>query len=160
MEAGHLGAYFAARGKDEIDAALAMLAKAPAMLAIDAWLDAAFEVRAQFPVSPEEAARCPSVAMPTWLYGHEPPNAFATHVAKYFDNSVREEGVLAIGLYGGSTRRAAPGPSRRSSRTQRRTITPPTDLRAPWCSWARATPLDLRSAPPGLSEWALGHRGA
>lgn len=100
MEAGHLGAYFAARGKDEIDAALAVLAKAPAMLPIDAWLDAAFEVRAQFPVSPEEAARCPSVAMPTWLYGHEPPNAFATHVAKYFDNSVREEGVLAIGLYG------------------------------------------------------------
>lgn len=100
MEAGHLGAYFAARGKDELDAALTVLAKAPAMLPIDAWLDAAFEVRAQFPVSPEEAARYPSVALPTWLYGHEPPNAFATHVAKYFDNSVREEGVLAIGLYG------------------------------------------------------------
>jgi len=100
MEAGHLGAYFAARGADEIDAALAVLANAPAMLPIDAWLDAAFEVRARFPVSPEEAARCPSVALPTWLYGHEPPNAFATHIAKYFDNSVREEGVLAIGLYG------------------------------------------------------------
>ena len=100
MEAGHLGAYFAARGEDEVDTALAILAKAPAMLPIDAWLDAAFDVRALFPVSPEAAARCPSVALPTWLYGHEPPNAFATHVAKYFDNSVREEGVLAIGLYG------------------------------------------------------------
>ena len=70
------------------------------MLPVDAWLDAAFEVRAMFPLSPEDEPRCTSVALPTWLYGHEPPNAFATHVAKYFDNSVREEGVLAIGMYG------------------------------------------------------------
>ena len=100
MEAGHLGAYFASRGTDDLDAALAVLARAPAMLPIDAWLDAAFEVRARFPMSPEDEARCASVSLPTWLYGHEPPNVFATHIAKYFDNSVREEGVLAIGLYG------------------------------------------------------------
>jgi predicted Rossmann-fold nucleotide-binding protein len=100
MEAGHLGAYLASRGEDDLDAALAVLSKAPAMLPIDAWLDAAFEVRALFPLSTEDEARCTSVALPTWLYGHEPPNAFATHVAKYFDNSVREEGVLAIGMYG------------------------------------------------------------
>jgi predicted Rossmann-fold nucleotide-binding protein len=100
MEAGHLGAYLAARDPGDLDAALAVLSKAPAMLPIDAWLDAAFEVRARFPLAPEDEARCTSVALPTWLYGHEPPNVFATHIAKYFDNSVREEGVLAIGMYG------------------------------------------------------------
>ena len=100
MEAGHLGAYLASRGESDLAAALAVLSKAPAMLPIDAWLDAAFEVRARFPLSPEDEPRCTSVAMPTWLYGHEPPNVFATHIAKYFDNSVREEGVLAIGMYG------------------------------------------------------------
>lgn len=100
MEAGHLGAYLSSRPAADIDAALAVLARAPAMLPIDAWLDAAFEVRARFPLAPEDEARCASVALPTWLYGHEPPNVFATHIAKYFDNSVREEGVLAIGMYG------------------------------------------------------------
>jgi predicted Rossmann-fold nucleotide-binding protein len=100
MEAGHLGAYLATRSPEELDAALAVLSKAPAMLPIDGWLDAAFEVRAKFPPAPDDDARCTSVALPTWLYGHEPPNVFATHIAKYFDNSVREEGVLAIGLYG------------------------------------------------------------
>jgi predicted Rossmann-fold nucleotide-binding protein len=100
MEAGHLGAYLSTRDESDLDAALAVLAKAPDMLPIDAWLDAAFEVRARLPLSPEDEARCTSVALPTWLYGHEPPNVFATHLAKYFDNSVREEGVLAIGMYG------------------------------------------------------------
>ena len=100
MEAGHLGAYLATRDPSDLDDALAVLAKAPHMLPTDAWLDAAFEVRARFPLAPEDEPRCTSVALPTWLYGHEPPNVFATHIAKYFDNSVREEGVLAIGMYG------------------------------------------------------------
>ena len=100
MEAGHLGAYLATRDPSDLDDALAVLAKAPHMLPTDAWLDAAFEVRGRFPLSPEDEPRCTSVALPTWLYGHEPPNVFATHIAKYFDNSVREEGVLAIGMYG------------------------------------------------------------
>ena len=37
-----------------------------------------------------------SLGIPTWLYGHEPPTPFASHIAKYFANSVREEGLLAI----------------------------------------------------------------
>jgi predicted Rossmann-fold nucleotide-binding protein len=37
-----------------------------------------------------------SLAIPTWFYGHEPTNLFATHVAKYFSNSLREDGLLAI----------------------------------------------------------------
>ncbi|WAC67552.1 LOG family protein [Agrococcus sp. SL85] len=34
--------------------------------------------------------------MPTWHYGHEPPNAFATAIAKYFQNSVREDILLRV----------------------------------------------------------------
>lgn len=37
-----------------------------------------------------------SIGIPTWFYGHEPPNVFATHIAKYFENSIREEGLLAV----------------------------------------------------------------
>ena len=38
--------------------------------------------------------------MPTWHYGHEPPNVFATRIAKYFANSIREDGLLAMALGG------------------------------------------------------------
>ena len=38
-----------------------------------------------------------NLAIPTWFYGREPINLFATSIAKYFSNSLREEGLLAIG---------------------------------------------------------------
>jgi predicted Rossmann-fold nucleotide-binding protein len=41
-----------------------------------------------------------SLAVPTWFYGHEPSNLFSTAIAKYFDNSIREEGLLAIAQAG------------------------------------------------------------
>jgi predicted Rossmann-fold nucleotide-binding protein len=41
-----------------------------------------------------------SVGIPTWLYGHEPATPFATEHAKYFENSVREEGLLTLAIYG------------------------------------------------------------
>ena len=34
------------------------------------------------------------------MYGHEQPNIFATYIAKYFENSVREEGLLAVASRG------------------------------------------------------------
>ena len=34
--------------------------------------------------------------MPTWHYGHEPPNLFATAVAKYFRNALREAILLQV----------------------------------------------------------------
>ena len=40
------------------------------------------------------------MAIPTWFYGHEPTNDFATHIAKYFSNSIREDGLLAIATHG------------------------------------------------------------
>lgn len=41
-----------------------------------------------------------SMGIPTWFYGLEPPNVFATHISKYFENSLREEGLLAIATHG------------------------------------------------------------
>ncbi|MGZ0876791.1 hypothetical protein ACWZQY_012590 [Priestia megaterium] len=41
-----------------------------------------------------------SLAVPTWHYGHEPFTPFATHVAKYFLNSTREDVLLALASCG------------------------------------------------------------
>ncbi|MBN2192495.1 MAG: hypothetical protein JW751_06730 [Polyangiaceae bacterium] len=95
MEAAHLGVWFAGRDDGELDAALAILTQAPAYDHPE-WLARAFEVRRQLPA----AEPLPSLSIPTWLYGHEPPNAFATHTAKYFANSVREDGLLTIATAG------------------------------------------------------------
>lgn len=95
MEATHLGVWFAGRDDAELDAALGILTKAPTYDHPE-WLLRAFEVRQQLR-APEPL---PSLSVPTWLYGHEPPNAFATHTAKYFANSVREDGLLTIATAG------------------------------------------------------------
>lgn len=95
MEATHLGAWFARRTEAELDAGIAILARAPKYT--DAgWLSRAFEVREAFPLADEDRPACASLGIPTWHYGHEPPNPFATHIAKYFANSVREDGLLTI----------------------------------------------------------------
>lgn len=97
MEATNLGAWFGERPAHELDEALRVLATAPAYLPEVEWLDAAFEVRERWPL-PADAAG--SLGVPTWHYGHEPPNVFATHIAKYFANSIREDGLLAMALGG------------------------------------------------------------
>ena len=37
-----------------------------------------------------------SLGIPTWHYGHEPPNPFATAIAKYFRNATREAILLEV----------------------------------------------------------------
>ncbi len=91
MEATHLGAWLAFREDKDVDAAIAILAKAP-LYNDELWLSSAFEVMERFPLQ----TVVESIGIPTWFYGHEPPTPFATHIAKYFANSVREEGLLAI----------------------------------------------------------------
>lgn len=98
MEAANLGAWMAAHPKSALDQALAVLATAPTFLPIGEWLDAAFEVRERWP-QPVPATGA-SLGVPTWHYGHEPPNVFATEIAKYFANSIREDGLLAMALAG------------------------------------------------------------
>ncbi|WNG50733.1 hypothetical protein F0U60_46360 [Archangium minus] len=95
MEATHLGAWFAGRSEAELTEALALLAQAPSYKNKE-WLSRAFEVRAAWPLRDEDRPFCESLGIPTWHYGHEPPNPFATHIAKYFANSVREDGLLTI----------------------------------------------------------------
>ena len=51
---------------------------------------AAYQVRDRWPAA--DAGR--SLSIPTWFYGHEPTNPFATMIAKYFANALREDTLL------------------------------------------------------------------
>lgn len=96
MEAANLGAWASAYPDPVLDDALAGLAAAPTFRD-PGWADAAWSVRGRHPRA--EGAGV-SLGVPTWFYGHEPPNMFASHIAKYFENSLREEGLLAIATHG------------------------------------------------------------
>lgn len=102
MEASHLGAWMAVAPDAALTDALGVLAPRPAgspagrEYADPDWLHRAWAVRRRWP----NGAANPSIGIPTWVYGHEPPAAFAGQVAKYFANSVREEGLLALATYG------------------------------------------------------------
>jgi predicted Rossmann-fold nucleotide-binding protein len=107
MEATHLGAYFATRSLDEMDAAIKILSVRPegALPGKEYddwdWLHRAMKVIEMYPLSSDVIkTKSMSIGIPTWLYGHEPPAPFATHIAKYFANSVREDGLLAIAKHG------------------------------------------------------------
>ena len=93
MEATHVGAWFVERSDSELEEAVRELAAAPSYKD-KRWLACAFEVREKFPLLPN--CDYVSLGIPTWLYGHEPPTPFATHIAKYFANSVREDGLVTI----------------------------------------------------------------
>ncbi len=90
MEATHLGAWFAGRTLEELDNAFKILEKAPTYKD-KMWLDTTMQVIEKYPQKKYE-----SLGVPTWLYGHEPPTPLATKIAKYFANSVREDGLLTI----------------------------------------------------------------
>jgi predicted Rossmann-fold nucleotide-binding protein len=90
MEATHVGAWLAGYTDDVLEDALSILSEAP-LYTDKRWLSTSFDVLNKYPTSPYK-----SLGIPTWHYGHEPPTPFATHIAKYFANSVREEGLLAI----------------------------------------------------------------
>ncbi|MFJ3905889.1 LOG family protein [Streptomyces sp. NPDC090025] len=90
MEAANLGAYLAPLPDGALAEACELLAKAPGFEpSVTEWARAAFEVRARWPRGGA------SVGIPTWFYGHEPPNAFASDIGKYFANATREDGLLA-----------------------------------------------------------------
>lgn len=94
MEATHLGAWLAGRTQEETEDALQILSAAPSF--DDAgWLSTAYRVIEKYPRGPYE-----SLGIPTWLYGHEPSAAFASHIAKLFENSIREDGLLTLAFGG------------------------------------------------------------
>lgn len=90
MEATHAGAWMAGRSDKELLEAMEIIKEAPVYSHPD-WLGTAFRMMDRFPDPSFD-----SLGIPTWHYGHELPTPFATRIAKYFENSVREEGLLAI----------------------------------------------------------------
>ena len=94
MEATHLGAWMAGRNDAEMDDAISQLVSVPTFRD-EGWLATAMHVVERYPQQ-----RYVSLGIPTWLYGHEPSTPFATHIAKFFDNSIREDNILTL-AYGG-----------------------------------------------------------
>lgn len=93
MEAANFGAYMAEASEDDFEVAIHILCHAPS------FHDVGY-IRQSRLVLERHPTGCQSLAVPTWFYGHEPTNLFATHIAKYFSNSIREDGLLAISLFG------------------------------------------------------------
>ncbi len=91
MEAANLGASLARADDDVLEEALAVLSAVPTFRpSVDDWVASARLARETWP-DPS-----PNLGVPTWHYGHEPPNVFATAIAKYFRNAQREAILLQI----------------------------------------------------------------
>ena len=114
MEAAHLGASLSGGANSDLDAALKILASVPdlprnlrdmvdpggsvnrqAMVDAHRWYAPAIEIARAF--APGVPA---SLAIPTWHYGHEPSTPLASHIGKYFQNSIREDGLLTFAADG------------------------------------------------------------
>jgi predicted Rossmann-fold nucleotide-binding protein len=94
MEAANLGAYLRHRSGDDLAAAVDSLATAPDFRDHGPYTAAALAVRQAYPAEPDLATG--GLAIPTWLYGHEPANLFAGGIAKYFSNAIREDTILRL----------------------------------------------------------------
>jgi len=91
MEAANLGAYLSDAPEHDFRRALDDLAAVPGFRpSVSAWARSAAAVVERHP------GGTPSLGVPTWFYGHEPPNFFATHIAKYFANAIREAVLLEL----------------------------------------------------------------
>lgn len=94
MEATGFGAWMAGRNEEEFTEALSRLKVVPTQEDTD-YLQASFSIIKDYPQTTYR-----NLSIPTWLYGHEWTSPFATHIAKLFENSVREDTLLTI-AYGG-----------------------------------------------------------
>lgn len=93
MEAANLGAW--ADDTDLLARALQEVAAVPDFAPDEgAWVAPALRLREQA-VGGTTPRELRSVGIPTWYYGHEPPNAFAQLIAKFFSNALREDLLLA-----------------------------------------------------------------
>lgn len=95
MEAANLGAATSRLTHERVDAIVGRLASTGSFADdTDRFVAVAVDVAREF----EDPTV--SLSIPTWFYGHEPSNPFATHIAKYFSNSEREDGLLAVATGG------------------------------------------------------------
>lgn len=91
MEAANLGAWLSGETDETLLAAVEVLAAVPDFAPdVTAWARAAFTVLERWPDG------VASLGVPTWFYGHEPPNPLATRTAKYFRNALREDILLRL----------------------------------------------------------------
>ena len=89
MEAANLGGRLAHEPAAVLTEALDRLAAVPSYHpSVEAWVAGARPVLA--------LGDSPTLGIPTWFYGHEPTNLFATAIAKYFRNALREAILLQI----------------------------------------------------------------
>ena len=95
MEATSLGGFLAGRDDSDIDQALEILVQAPDYHS-PGYMETAFEVIDKLP----STGQYNCLAIPTWLYGHEPTAPFASHIGKLFWNSVREDILLTVSFGG------------------------------------------------------------
>lgn len=113
MEATHLGALLANAPDPDVATALAKLKVQPILpdskevvakdgtidqaiaRKLHTWATPAYEIGKAYMSTGGE-----SLAVPTWYYGSEPISPLASHVAKYFQNSIREDVLLALAANG------------------------------------------------------------
>lgn len=100
MEAANLGAYFGNKTDEDLLHAIQILSdlEFPGDNSRD-YFATNYIIQSQkvLELYPEGME---NLAIPTWFYGHEPTNLFASYIAKYFSNSIREDTLLSISLYG------------------------------------------------------------
>jgi predicted Rossmann-fold nucleotide-binding protein len=108
MEAANFGAFMAPYGEDDFEGALATLRTAPKYGGVpgpaaelrqkEAWVNTAARVRQTLLKrwDEHELPGSSNLGIPTWYYGSEPPNLFATVSGKYFLNSLREDGLVSL----------------------------------------------------------------
>jgi predicted Rossmann-fold nucleotide-binding protein len=90
MEAANLGGFMSRAPRGDLAGAVSSLAGVPSFRpSIDAWVAKAATITSG--VSGGD-----TLGIPTWFYGHEPPNVFATAIAKYFRNATREAILLQV----------------------------------------------------------------
>lgn len=94
MEAANLGA--AARDSHDLIEALTIIAEVPGFADVRAWALAGLRAREVIETRPVGEERGRSLGIPTWFYGHEPPNVFGEGIAKFFSNALREDALLAL----------------------------------------------------------------
>jgi len=93
MEAANLGAYLVDAGPVELNAAITALSAAPDFRDHDPYTQLALDLLGAYPSADLWRG---GLAVPTWLYGHEPANLFAGRIAKYFSNAIREDTILRL----------------------------------------------------------------
>lgn len=93
MEAANLGAW--CRSEDQVGPALDRLATVPHFAdGIGPWAQVALDVVHDARGTEPAPGPLRSLGIPTWHYGHEPPNVFGDLIAKFFSNALREDLLL------------------------------------------------------------------